>query len=91
MAEIEFDCGNCGAAVFYQHPMRHNHCPFCFWSMHLNHGNNASSCRAMMKPESVDLGQCIVHSCTGCGATSRAGDWPNETAVTPLTRGRRRA
>ncbi|MBN2704498.1 MAG: RNHCP domain-containing protein [Pontiellaceae bacterium] len=60
-----------------------NHCPYCLWSVHLDHrpGDRAVKCGGLMEPIAISLradGEwTIVHRCTECGtlhANRVAGD-----------------
>lgn len=50
-----------------------NHCPFCLFSVHLDHkpGDRLHSCRGLMKPIGITShskkGLQIIHRCLKCG------------------------
>ncbi len=69
-----FICENCGNEVL---PLKNgsyrNHCPFCFYSKHVDNipGDRLSTCKGIMEPIDYDYsskkGYIIIHRCTKCG------------------------
>lgn len=68
-----FICGNCGASVLaLRNGSYRNHCPFCLYSLHVDHkpGDRSNLCSGLMRPvgvKSSKKGMQIVHQCTHCG------------------------
>ncbi|MDR1498768.1 MAG: RNHCP domain-containing protein [Rickettsiales bacterium] len=66
----DFVCENCGRAV--KGNGYTNHCPFCFYSKHVdvNPGDRACSCDGLMEPVAIlqkDGEFIILHRCQKCG------------------------
>ncbi|WP_018131890.1 RNHCP domain-containing protein [Effusibacillus pohliae] len=69
-----FTCIHCGTEV---RPLQsggcRNHCPVCFYSLHLDihPGDRASDCRGILEPVRIEShskkGYMIVHRCRQCG------------------------
>lgn len=69
-----FRCGRCGREVPLGAPGtgHRNHCPFCLWSVHVDHkpGDRSAFCTGLMEPVAVweRSGEwVIIHRCTECG------------------------
>ncbi|HEU4965044.1 MAG TPA: RNHCP domain-containing protein [Bacilli bacterium] len=73
-----FHCVNCGLEVkpLAQGSCR-NHCPGCFFSLHLdiNPGDRAADCGGVLEPvgieESKKKGYMVTHRCNKCGHVTR--------------------
>ncbi|WP_096184069.1 RNHCP domain-containing protein [Effusibacillus lacus] len=73
-----FTCIRCGTEV---RPLAsggcRNHCPECFYSLHLdvNPGDRASECKGILEPVAIEShskkGYMIVHQCQKCGHRTR--------------------
>jgi hypothetical protein len=83
-----FSCHNCGEVVepLAQGSCR-NHCPKCFYSVHLDKfpGDRAANCGGVLEPVSVEehknKGWMVVHRCQLCDHVTRnrlALDDPNQ-------------
>lgn len=69
-----FRCSRCGRDVPLGAPGtgHRNHCPFCLWSVHVDHkpGDRSAFCAGLMEPVAVweRSGEwVIIHRCTECG------------------------
>ncbi len=69
-----FICDHCGQDVLpLQNGSARNHCPFCFYSKHLDRtpGDRGSDCGGLMEPIAVDShpkkGYQVIHACLRCG------------------------
>ena len=72
-----FVCANCAKEIdALTNGSYRNHCPFCLYSLHVDHqpGDRQSPCRALMKPVGLSFkakkGWQIIHQCTACGHKS---------------------
>lgn len=73
-----FTCAHCGREV---PPLANgsyrNHCPFCLYSLHVDHlpGDRASDCGGVLEPVAIDYsgkkGWIIVSRCRRCGIIRR--------------------
>lgn len=73
-----FACIHCGTEVL---PLAaggcRNHCPQCFYSLHLDihPGDRASDCKGVLEPVAIEShskkGYMIVHRCQQCGHVTR--------------------
>lgn len=69
-----FTCENCCKVIL---PLKNgscrNHCPYCFYSKHVDEvpGDRASECQGLMEPVGYDYnskkGYMIIHKCIKCG------------------------
>lgn len=73
-----FLCEQCGAEVPpVSNGSYRNHCPYCFYSKHLDvaPGDRSSACQGLMEPLAVvhhgRKGYQIIHRCTVCGEVRR--------------------
>ncbi|MFC4767242.1 RNHCP domain-containing protein [Effusibacillus consociatus] len=72
-----FTCIWCGVEVQPLAGGCRNHCPECFYSLHLdiNPGDRASECKGILEPVDVEShskkGYMIVHRCKKCGQITR--------------------
>lgn len=72
-----FICVHCGAQVEPLGYTSRNHCPFCFYSLHvdINPGDRANPCGGVLRPVRAEphpkKGFVIVHVCEKCGETVR--------------------
>lgn len=68
-----FACANCGEMVLaLTNGSYRNHCPFCLYSLHVDHkpGDRENKCRSLMRPVSLTYkskkGWQILHECEKC-------------------------
>lgn len=72
-----FTCVHCGEKVSPSTRSCRNHCPHCFYSVHVDvhPGDRANPCRGVMKPIAVvtntKKGFQVVHQCLSCGSITR--------------------
>ncbi len=72
-----FVCAHCGATVLPLGHSSRDHCPFCLWSIHIDHnpGDRANDCLGMMRPIRTDpdpkKGFIITYRCEKCGEIHR--------------------
>lgn len=69
-----FTCVHCGTEVEpLQNGSCRNHCPSCFYSLHLDvfPGDRASDCKGILEPIGIEhhskKGYMVVHRCRSCG------------------------
>ena len=75
MLNTGFTCKNCGKEILpIPKGSFRNHCPFCLYSLHLDHlkpGDRASNCKGLMQPIGIQYqakkGFQIIHQCVRCG------------------------
>ena len=71
-----FTCQQCNKSVKPLGRGNRNHCPFCLYSLHVDHnvpGDRASECKSLMKPLRLEKGSrkgylnCdVIHECVRC-------------------------
>lgn len=68
-----FQCVHCGAEVLPSATGCRNHCPVCFYSVHLDvfPGDRASDCGGKLEPVGIETnskkGYMVIHQCNKCG------------------------
>jgi rubrerythrin len=71
----DFTCQNCGKEV--RGDGFTNHCPECFFSLHVDifPGDRLESCHGKMEPVDIESGKggkyIIIHKCQKCGEISK--------------------
>jgi Zn finger protein HypA/HybF involved in hydrogenase expression len=71
-----FRCHHCSQPVLASTSGTHhrNHCPYCLWSLHVDHepGDRRSPCQGLMEPVAVWVRRkgewALVHRCEKCGS-----------------------
>jgi len=72
-----FVCLHCGAVVPPSNKSCRNHCPHCFYSVHLDvyPGDRSADCGGLMQPIEIvyhsKKGYQVVHQCLRCRAVSK--------------------
>ena len=72
-----FTCKHCDREVVPLSKTSRNHCPYCLYSLHVDHnpGDRNNDCGGLMEPISVELsgkkGYVILHRCMKCGETKK--------------------
>lgn len=76
MIDEEFICEKCGKNVAKLNYTARDHCPFCFYSKHvdINPGDRMNQCTGLLKPIGIEKFRDsfkILYKCEKCGESHR--------------------
>lgn len=72
-----FECRHCGKIVSPLGYTSRDHCPYCLYSIHIDHipGDRSNDCLGDLKPIAIEMnakkGYVIVYKCSKCGEIKR--------------------